>query len=125
MLFICCPYCFNPADLVNGEILYPKRHELHTSYFWYCEQCNAYVSCHKNSTEPLGNLANGYLRKLRVIAHKNFDKIWQNNSTITRKVAYDLLSEKLNIPPDNCHIGMFDVKTCKKVINICTNNELN
>jgi predicted nuclease of restriction endonuclease-like RecB superfamily len=35
-----------------------------------------------------------------------------------RKEAYLWLADELNIEPEECHIGMFDIPTCEKAIRI-------
>lgn len=116
-----CPYCNNNANLVTGEEVYPHRNDLYDKYFWLCKNCNAYVGCHPGSTNPLGRLANAELRKFKSAVHRVFDPIWKSKKK-KRKEAYKWLSEKLNITFSECHIGMFDVDTCKKAIKVC--NEL-
>ena len=51
--------------------------------------------------------ANVVLRDSHYVYHnnKNYGKIW--------------LSAILHIPQEECHIGMFDVKTCRRVVEIC------
>ena len=38
---------------------------------------------------------------------------------MSRKEAYKWLSDMLKIPLDECHIGMFDIKMCQRVIHLC------
>lgn len=38
---------------------------------------------------------------------------------MARAQAYKWLASSLGIEPKNCHIGMFDVETCKKVVALC------
>lgn len=37
-----------------------------------------------------------------------------------RRAGYRWLAARLGIPEDQCHIGMFDVAMCRRVIEICT-----
>ena len=65
-----------------------------TSYkCYYCEPCNAYVGCHKNSRKPLGTLANKELRELRIRTHEIFDPLWKSGK-MTRSEAYKMLEVK-------------------------------
>ena len=41
------------------------------------------------------------------------------SKTKARKAAYRWLSKQLGISAKICHIGMFDVETCKRVVEIC------
>lgn len=113
-----CPYCNETAILVTGHQIYPHRTDLHTKYFWHCPPCDAYVGCHPQTTNPLGRLANAELRKAKMAAHAAFDPIWQSED-MTRSEAYAWLSSTLGIKTDDCHIGMFDVDICDRVVAAC------
>lgn len=114
-----CPYCNAPAKLVSGKEIYPHRADLFKKSFYQCEPCDAYVGCHPGTIKPLGRLANAELRKAKSAAHAAFDPIWKN-SVMPRSNAYQWLAHKLGIEKHKCHIGMFDVETCKKTIVICS-----
>ena len=124
-----CPYCGKIPLLVDSKEIYHGR-----SYgmIWLCRPCNAYVGTHKDSKDhkPLGRLANAELRKWKVITHDVFDKIWQKildekkySKHIARNYAYKWLSEKMYLDLSDCHIGMFDVPQCKKVVEICSSTK--
>ena len=132
---VACPYCGKPAKLVTGDIIYPNRADLSAKYFWQCEDCDAYVGTHDNSPvhKPLGRLANASLRKAKIAAHAQFDPIWRVPvkygvpKSVARKNAYAWLSQQLNIPMKRCHIGYFDIETCRRVAEVCQrrNEEVN
>lgn len=109
-----CPYCKNEAEFVTGERVYPNRKDLYNKNFYICEPCDARVGCHADG-EPYGTLANAELRKWRSIAHAEFDPMWQDGYR-TRTEAYKWLSDTLGIPKEHCHIGMFDIQTCRKIL---------
>jgi len=124
-----CPYCGNPPEFVTGEAIYPHRPDLFYKKFYLCKPCDAFVGCHAaadkdgkggsgDGTVPLGRLANAELRKYKMAAHTALDFLWQGGK-MSRGKAYRLLARKLSLYPDECHIGMFDVDTCKRVIEIC------
>lgn len=113
-----CLYCDKKSELVGGDIIYPHRPDLAHKKFYFCKPCDAYVGCHGGGTKPLGRLANRELRKLKSQAHSFFDPIWKQRK-MTRADAYKWLSEKLDIPIEQTHIGMFDVDLCKKTIENC------
>jgi len=117
---IFCPYCEKEAKLVCGKILYPHRPDLYHKFFWDCRQCDAYVGCHENSADhkPYGIMANPPLREAKQNAHATFDPVWKNGK-MKRKDAYKWLSKKLEIDYENCHIGMFNIEMCNKVISVC------
>jgi hypothetical protein len=118
-----CPYCGAEVKLVGGEAIYPHRPDLFEKRFWQCAPCQAYVGCHGNTTEPLGRLANAELRQAKMAAHRAFDPLWREypkeERKERRKGAYAWLSKALNVPPDECHIGMFDEALCRRVVEVC------
>lgn len=120
---IICDYCQQPAQLVTGETVYPHRPDLHYLRFWQCLPCDAWVGCHKGTKRPLGRLANAELRAAKMAAHAAFDELWRRTTpagSFDRNGAYAWLAEQLGIERADCHIGMFDVEQCKRVVEICT-----
>lgn len=105
---VLCSYCKQPAELIE----YPYGLK------WSCEPCEAYVGCHEGTSKPLGTLADKELRKWRIKAHKALDKKWRNRRQ--RKRIYKKLAKHLELSKRDCHIGLFDVETCKKVIGVCS-----
>lgn len=124
-----CPYCSTTAKLVDGSVVYPHRPDLVRKLFWRCPKCtDAYVGCHPNSNIALGRLANAELRAAKQRAHAVFDALWQakagsGRGGITKGQArasgYAWLAQKLGLPPAICHVGMFDVDTCNRVVALC------
>ena len=113
-----CPYCGRPASLVTGKEIYPHRSDLNHLNFYQCKPCAAYVGTHKGTFKPLGRLANAELRKAKIAAHAAFDPIWRSNN-MSRGAAYKWLANQLGMTRDECHIGMFDLDQCQKVIAVC------
>lgn len=121
-----CPYCNNPAELVGGDAIYPHRPDLAGKKMWRCQPCGAWVGCHDGTTTPLGRLANAELRKAKQAAHAAFDRLWQaklRREGCTKKeargAAYRWLADQMGLDRETCHIGMFDVDTCRRVVEIC------
>jgi hypothetical protein len=112
-----CQYCNKPAEFVSGDVIYPHRPDLFEKRFYRCVPCAAYVGTRGNSVIPLGILANAELRAAKSAAHAVFDPLWKSGE-LPRKQAYFELAQKLGIDMKKCHIGMFDVAMCKKVIEI-------
>lgn len=122
---VLCPYCGRNAKLVNGFKIYKNRPDLAEKNFWLCKPCDAYVGCHTpnrynsfSKCEPLGRLADKLLRRAKSDAHNVFDEIWKSGRK-TRTDAYLWLATQLQIKPEDCHIGMFDVEMCNKVQAVC------
>lgn len=119
-----CPYCLDNAVLVTGDTIYPRRPDLHYKLFWLCRPCDAYVGCHAcghgDGSIPLGRLANPELRQWKMNAHSVFDALWKSQpNPVRRKEAYRWLAFQLGLTVKQCHIGWFDVARCKKVVDLC------
>ena len=126
-----CQYCGKPSALATGENIYHHRPDLWSLKFWRCEPCDAYVGCHKkgstalvgkrqvlsDGTLPLGALANAELRKAKSAAHAAFDPAWRNGG-MSRGAAYTWLASALGIKKHDCHIGLFSVEQCQRVIQL-------
>lgn len=112
-----CPYCEAVSELVGGDVIYPHRPDLANKWFYRCLPCDAYVGCHPGTQKPLGRLANAELRRAKSRAHAAFDPLWKNGP-MKRSHAYQFLSKRLGIPVQDCHIGMFDLETCQKVLEV-------
>src|SRR5690349_21187875 len=114
---ITCPYCNADAELVSGDVIYPRWPHFHLQRFWLCRPCWAYVGCHKGGNKPLGRLANAELRALKQEVHAVFDPLWRSGRK-SRRQAYKELAEALGIDRDQCHVGFFDVDTCRRAIEV-------
>lgn len=55
-------------------------------------------------------------RKARVIAHRVFDKLW--NNSYQRRKAYAWLAEKMGIHSRQCHISLFTYEQCHEVVRL-------
>lgn len=118
-----CDYCKEEVGLVGGDRIYPHRPDLFELRFWFCSDCDAWVGCHRGTTNPLGRLANAELRQAKIEAHAAFDQLWKSTTpagTFDRSGAYKWLAEQLGISRDDCHIGMFDVEMCRRVVEVCS-----
>ena len=115
---VTCDYCGGAAERITGAVLYPHRPDLAHKVFWHCEPCGAYVGCHPGGDKPLGRLANAELRRAKGRAHAAFDPLWRGGS-MSRSQAYRWLADELGIDPGDCHIGMMDVGTCRRVEIAC------
>lgn len=114
---ITCPYCNAETKLVTGDVIYPHRIDLRDRQFYLCRPCDAYVGTHKGTTKPLGRLANAELRALKQEVHAVFDPLWRSGNR-SRKEAYQWMAEQLGIPFSECHVGMMDVETCRRAIEV-------
>jgi len=121
-----CPYCGNKTEFIDSSFVYKRSYGM----IYICKPCDAYVHVHKGTSKALGRLANRELREAKKEAHFHFDKIartaqinfiWDEDvaKMNSRQKAYKWLAMQLQIPEPHCHIGMFDVDACKKVVEIC------
>lgn len=116
-----CDYCGNRSILASSKEVYGGRDFGHI-YLCRCQQDLAYVGCHKGTVKPLGRLANKELREWKKQAHAAFDQLWRPDSKVkmmNRSQAYSWLAYELGIDKSDCHIGMFDVDRCKRVVEVC------
>lgn len=127
-----CGSCNRASRLTDGREIYPHRPDLAERKIWKCDGCTGRVGCHPGTTVPLGTPANAELRNARSILHKQrFDPIWKTADQTggyrpedekarwrirraARTRLYAFLADKLEIDVDACHIGMFDLKTCRR-----------
>lgn len=119
---VICPYCGSTVRLVNNEDIYGKPYG-EWPYAYYCNDdnnifCDAYVGVHKNTDIPLGCLANGELRSFRKSAKTAFFHVIEVKKW-TRNHAYRWLAEKMSIPKEECHFGMFDIERCRIAEELC------
>src|ERR1044072_1806082 len=90
--------------------------------FNLCRACEAWVGVHEGTDKALGRLANKELRSLKINAHSKFDKLWKQllifdfSVKKARNFCYAWLADKMNLPIERTHIGMFDEEQCKSAI---------
>ena len=114
-----CPYCGSVAVLRPASEIYndPGR----TDSLYVCghyPHCKSYVSVYPGTKTPMGPLANGDLRNLRIRAHRKFDRIWQLG-IMSRQDAYRWMADYFCLPLREAHIGMFSEYRCKELIKKC------
>lgn len=109
-----CPYCGARSMLVDSAEVYRRSY----GPIYLCRPCQAWVGVHKGTTNPLGRLANAELRTWKMRAHAAFDPHWRGEKR-KRGLAYGALAKALNIHRPDCHIGMFDLDACQRVVMAC------
>lgn len=114
-----CPYCNEWTECTNSGEIYGKEY----GPIYICRPCKAWVGCHKDpkrSRQALGRLANAELREWKKAAHAHFDPLWKLSTKKHKRArAYAWLAKEMNLTSDHCHIGMFNVEQCQRVIQIC------
>ena len=112
---VMCPYCGGRSEYTSSREVY---HGKDYGMIYLCRPCEAYVGCHQGTAIPLGRLANAELRSAKMEAHRMFDPLWKDGD-MNRHNAYAWLARELGLPTRYCHIGMFDVDQCQKVVEAC------
>ena len=116
-----CPYCGAIADLRPASEIY--HDESRTDMLYVCRnypRCKAYVGTYAGTDVPLGPLANGELRHLRIRAHRIFDQIWKQG-IMTRDNAYRWLADSFGLRKQDAHIGHMGEYGCRQLIEKCEN----
>jgi hypothetical protein len=124
-----CPYCNCETKLVSGEIIYPHitketiRPKFLDKFYYLCVENNDhYVGTYSDNKTSLGRVADKELRNYKNLGHRTFDPLWKEKTHfISQKEAYDWLSQKMNLPLEFTHFGMFTIDQCKEAINIFEN----
>lgn len=122
-----CAHCHDVCRLTDGREVYPHRKDLADLRFWVCDSCDARVGCHRagaktetgesDGTLPLGSAANAELRAARSKLHARLDPIWKAQPKKDRRTArrrvYRVISRHMNLPPEEAHVGMFNLDQCR------------
>ncbi len=111
-----CPYCQKPAEQAPSAAVYGAGRDF--GAVWVCRPCGAWVGCHKGTARPKGRLADHALRQAKIRAHAAFDPLWKSGE-MARGDAYGWLADHMGLDRKECHIGMFDVDQCSRVVMVC------
>lgn len=112
-----CRYCGSKVVFTSNAEIYGR--EYGTGKCYLCRNCRAFVGVHPGTDKPLGTLADEELRSWRKAAHFWFDQIWKKPLRLTtRYKAYGWLAERLELPREKTHIGMFEKEECEKTIEL-------
>lgn len=129
-----CPYCNIVSVMTTGAKVYPHLRHLADKPIWECPNCDARVGCHPNTEKPLGELANGELRRARQILHNRMlDPLWKRapemacyaGYTDKKKIlgaargrTYAYLAHRMGVDRKKCHTGMFTLEQCRQAYRI-------
>lgn len=114
-----CPKCgamaiLKPASEIYGDCSRSDQLYVCSNY----PHCKSYVSTYPGTNIPMGTLADGDLRNLRIQAHRKFDAVWKSG-VMSRDSAYRWMADCLGIPLRDAHIAMFGEYRCKELIRQC------
>lgn len=107
-----CPYCNKEAEYLPSEQFYGMDYKTNV---YFCQPCDARVGTHKNSSRPLGTMANSHLRVYRQKCHALIDPYWKTGKH-TRSEVYRRMAKAMNLTSEEAHIGMFNMEQCKQLI---------
>lgn len=129
-----CGTCPDDGEvaMVSVEVIYPHRPDLWVRddgskpWYWRCARCGGYVGAHRDTLKPLGSPADKATRDARSAAHAAFDPLWRKRQRLSglsnqhaRGKGYKWLAAELGIDRKDCHIGMMDAATARRVVEIC------
>lgn len=90
--------------------------------FWGCIEfplCRHTHGAHPDG-RPLGTPAGPVVKAARVSAHAALDRLWKGrDAPMNRDAVYAWLRHTLSIPAVRCHIGLFDLPLCRRVVQLC------
>lgn len=112
-----CPYCGSSVIYRSADGIYKNNNN--GVMLYVCSkfpECDAYVSAHKGTRVPMGVMADGRLRKLRIDAHRAFDKLHESG-LMDRRDAYRWLAHVTQTPMNKAHIANLGEYYCKIVID--------
>ena len=98
-----CPHCGAVAVIRPAAEIYNddrRKDELYVCKNY--PECKSYVGMHTGTRIPLGTLANGDLRNLRIKAHRRFDQIWQRG-IMSRNAAYRWMADSFGMTLDDAN----------------------
>ena len=111
-----CPYCGGRTELRSADGIYHDNRD--GTMLYICKnypRCDTYVRVRPGTMEPIGTLANGRLRALRTDAHRYFNQLYERG-IMTKREAYEWLSQMLDLPMSKTHIGLMGEYYCELVI---------
>lgn len=115
-----CPHCGAQAVLRPSSVVYQDRARP-GEHLYVCArypQCDSYVSAHKKTLLPMGTLANAPLRRKRILAHRSFNRLWEEGP-MEKWQAYQWMQAKFSLRSNQAHIAMFSEYMCDQLIAAC------
>ncbi len=143
-----CPDCGGALILQPKPAHWKIESRKKSQWVYLCARwpaCRGLCSAHPDGT-PQGTPADKETRRARNLTHLAFDPLWQGAIFISsyhhilkgegrgapkrkraleriksthRRWTYQWLADRLGISFDDCHIGLFDIETCRRVYAIC------
>jgi len=122
-----CPYSNCETKLVSGDVIYahivndiPRPKFLDKMFYVCIRDPDHYVGTYNDNLRSLGRLADAELRRCKHQGIKIFDPMWKEKKVFKyQKVTYKWLGDKMEIPVEYTHFGMFTEDQCKAAIGFC------
>ena len=111
-----CPKCGAPIDYRSADGIYKNNQG--NAMLYICRnypKCDLYVRTHPGTNIPVGTLADRRLRQLRNEAHYYFNQLFESGM-MSKNDAYNLLTNIVQAPRSNAHIGYLGEYYCRQVI---------
>lgn len=113
------PYPGERNDLKCPEcdgLMVLRKSPKYDSPFYGCSrfpECRGTHGAHPDGA-PLGVPANKATKAARIQTHLLFDKLWKPDGPMKRREAYEWFQGVMQMTEDECHIGRFDIETCRR-----------
>ena len=115
-----CPYCGAPVVMRSADGVYKENGA--GTMLYICSRypiCDAYVRILPGTKTPVGSLADGHLRALRLEAHQCLSRLYRAG-IMDKDESYRWLASILQAPLSQTHIGYLGDYSCRRVIEEST-----
>lgn len=114
-----CPQCGCRGEFKSATVIYGPSGKSYGKVLVCVNhpRCDSYVGVHKSGRYrdlPKGTMADFKTRNARKRAHEAFDLLWKDKKS--RGIAYEWLSDLMNLPAYSAHIGLMNAEQCEKVV---------
>lgn len=122
---VLCPFCGQKARLIDSAEIYNGKSY---GYAYVCEYCgdgkSVFALCKPGTVKIQGKMADAETRQLRQKAYRAYKRyVSDSRSFYSDAEAREWLSRKIGVAYANCRISEFDARTCRKVLEVCSEKE--
>lgn len=110
-----CPYCGGKVIFTSNAYIYHGK-TYGNGKCYVCTNCRTSCGVHGKpvpTKRPLGILATDEMKQLKQQCHSKFDEVWRDHK-LKRGACYKRLAKLMNIKPQQCHFGWFNVDDLKR-----------
>jgi ssDNA-binding Zn-finger/Zn-ribbon topoisomerase 1 len=112
---VICPKCGNPMKLretTTHRYRSGRPHLFYSCVLW--PLCDSTIGSDPKG-RPQGVPADQETKELRIACHRVFDEWWRQGR-MTRRQAYKLLQELMQLSADDAHFGRFNADQCREFL---------